>query len=475
MRKVLGIILALILLLAAAGCAEQKEPTSVDEPKEVEQAKETKEEPPKETTEEETDDRILRILTNVVGGKDPEEHELFVKELEKRLGVKVEMLKPASDYDDVLLQNLGSGEKFDIVYTTSKNLPLLVDQGALTDMTDIIANSKVMSDPTVIPKSEFALYEMEGKLYGVPTKYEGGRLAIVRQDWLDEFGIAEPKTLGDWENYWKLCKEQKDAFGLATAGLYDIQPWASAWGLKDGMVVTDGKVSVPYATDEAAPMWDWFNKMYDIGYYESNFETNGTGECRNLIFGDRNGTMAYWDAWVGLFNSTEQERHDKGEFVMKGIKGVAASDGSYLLTRGDSALWAIPANSENVDLAIKFLEFWHSESGYLLGTLGIEGHDYTVENGEYKLTDIGKEHNLDHGSPRVTSTTWKNPFGALPGVEDAQAIISEVATPMYQPLEWSDAKKIVEYWGFKAIKGEVTGAEAVAEMQKELTDAGLIG
>ncbi len=65
---------------------------------------------------------------------------------------------------------------------------------------------------------------------------------------------------------------------------------------------------------------------------------------------------------------------------------------------------------KNVDLAVKFLEFWNSEKGYLLGTIGIEGHDYTVSGAEYTLTDIGTEHNMDHGSPRVQSKTWNIHF-----------------------------------------------------------------
>ncbi len=476
MRRFLPLLLVMLMVLTACSKEEGTQQGTTGEEQDV-QTEQTTGTDDSSVTDDDAmaeDGRTLKILTNVVGGKNPEEHELFVAAIEEALGVDVEMTKPASDYDNVLLQKLGSGEKYDIIYTVSGKIPLLVEQGALMDMTQLIADSPVLSDEQVIPSSEYDLFRMDGKLYGTPSKYEGGRLAIVREDWLREFGIDAPVTLEDWENYWKLCKEEKGAWGIATAGLYDIQPWASAWGLKDAMVLDEGKLTVPYANDEAAAMWDWLNEMYEKGYFEPNYETNGTGEVRSLIFGDMNGTMAYWDAWVGLFNAQESERYEAGTFEMKGYAGVPSEDGEIILTRGDSSLWAIPANAENVDLAVKFLEFWNSEKGYLLGTIGIEGHDYTVSGAEYTLTDIGTEHNMDHGSPRVQSKTWEHPFPPLPGVSEAEVVINAYATPLYQPAQWDDAKKIVEYWGFKAIKGEVSGEEAVSGMQQELKDGGLI-
>ena len=157
-----------------------------------------------------------------------------------------------------------------------------------------------------------------------------------------------------------------------------------------------------------------------------------------------------------------------------GVPGVPGPDGDIILRRGNASLWFIPANAENVDNAVAFLEFWHSEPGYVLGTLGIEGHDYTMEGDEYVLTEIGQSHGCDHGAPRVASTTWENPCGVLPGVTDAEEIIMEHATTEYLPADWTDAQPIVENYAYQAMSGEITGAEAVAAMQEELRSADLI-
>lgn len=417
----------------------------------------------------------LRILTAVTGGKDPAEHELFVKELEQHLGLDIEMVKPDADYNNVLFTSLAGGEQYDLVYGDSSMLATFVEQGAIKDLTDLVAASPVLSDTAVIPAAEWALFDLEGRKWAVPNKFEGGTLPTVRADWLEEWGMADPVTLDDWLAYFRKAKEEKGAYGLSTAGLYDIQGFMSAAGVKAGYVMVDGKRTIPYATPAAAPVYDWFGSLAKEGLLDPAFPTNGSGEFRNLFMTDRVAAVTYWDAWVGLFNNIMATDHPGTTFRAKGVNGVPGPDGKVILRRGNASLWFVPTNAQHVENAIKFLEFWHSEPGYILGTLGIKDVDYTVKaDGTYELTEQGKAHGMDHGAPRVASTTWKNPFGSLPGVDEAQAIIMENASIEYLPSSWTDAQTIIQKYAYPAMLGEITGAEAVAKMDEELRAAGLI-
>ena len=76
------------------------------------------------------------MLTNVVGGKTPDENELFIKEIERLTGIKVEMVKPPADYDQKLMASMSSGEKFDLILLTKNLMDILVDQGVLTELND---------------------------------------------------------------------------------------------------------------------------------------------------------------------------------------------------------------------------------------------------------------------------------------------------------------------------------------------------
>lgn len=425
--------------------------------------------------------QTLRILSGVAGGKTPEEHEMFEKEVERLTGMNVDIEKPSADYDKKLLTAMSNGEKYDLVYLNQQIMDQLVDQGVLTDLTDKVEQSSILGDPEVIPTEDWEMLKYDGKIYSVFNKFEGGTLPIVRQDWMDKLGLKEPKTLDEMYNVLKAFKEQDpdgnkkdDTFGLSVAGLYDIQGFMSAAGLKYKYVIDEnGKRTIPYATDAAVPMYEWFAKLYKEGILDPSFATNDTKKMRDLFLTDRVGMVTYWDVWVGQFNNLMQK--DNPKFEAKGISGIPGPDGKVLLRRGEPSVWGIPVNAEHPDLAMKFLEFWHTEPGNILGTLGIEGHDYKMENGKYELTDIGKEHSSDHGAPIPNNVKFKNPFGELAGVEEARNIVLDSgATVEVGTARWSEAEKIVQNYAFQAMMGKMPAAEAVAKMDQELRAAKLI-
>lgn len=424
----------------------------------------------------------LRILSGVVGGKTPEENVLFEKEVERLTGIKVTIEKPAADYDKKLYAAISAGEKYDLIYMGKGNMDVLVDQGALMPLNDKIKASKILSDPKVIPTKEWDMITYKGgQIFSVFNKSEGGTLPTVRQDWMDKLKLQQPKTLEDFYQVLKAFKEKDpdgngkdDTYGLSTAGLYDIQGFMSAAGVKYKYVIdANGKRSIPYATEAAVPIYEWFAKLYKEGILDPNFATNDSAKMRELFLTNRVGMVTYWDAWVGLFNN--MKKTDDPNFKAKAIAGAVGPDGKIMLRRGDPSVWGIPVNAEHADTAIKFLEFWHSEKGNILSTLGIEGDDYTVKDGKYTLTDEGVKHGMDHGAPFPNNTNFKNPIGTLPGaIEGRQVIFDNNATIENSTKDWPSAEKIVTNYAFQAMMGKLPAADAVKKMNDELKAAKLI-
>jgi putative aldouronate transport system substrate-binding protein len=419
----------------------------------------------------------LRIMVGVVGGKTPEEHELFEKEVERLSGIKVSMEKGNSEK---LMATISSGEKFDILQVSKGDMEILVEQGVLMPITDKIKASNMLSNPNVIPTEEFEMIRnKDGEIYGVFTKFQGGTMPTVRQDWMEKLGLDTPKTLDDFYNVLKAFKEKDpdgngkdDTYGLSTVALYDIQGFMSAAGVKAGYVIDgNGNRTIPYATEAAVPIYEWFAKLHEEGILDPNFATNDSGKMRDAFLTDRVGMITYWDAWVGMFNNLKK---DHATFEAKGIAGAVGPNGDIILRRGDPNVWVIPVNANQPETAIEFMEFWLSDPGLVLGTLGIEGHDYTVKDGKYELTETGTEHNMDHGAPFVYSKTWEHPFGNLPGVTEAQAIIAKYGSLEITTPEWKDAQKIVYDYAVKAMSGKMPAAEAVSKMNEELKAANLI-
>jgi putative aldouronate transport system substrate-binding protein len=426
----------------------------------------------------------LRILSNVVGGKTPEENDLFVKELERLTGADIDFVKPASDYDQKLLADVSAGTAYDLIYMTKPTMDILVDQKVLTPLTDKIKASPVLGDPKVIPPAEWDIIRYgDGQIYSVYQKFEGGTMPIVRQDWMEKLHLQEPKTLDDFYNVLKAFKEQDpdgngkaDTYGLSTSGLYDIQGFMSAAGVKSHYVIdANGKRSIPFATDAAIPVYEWLAKLYKEGILDPNFATNSTSQMRELFLADRVGMITYWDAWVGLLNNTRMTKDPNTTFRAKGIAGATGPDGKIMLRRGDPSVFAIPVNAPDPDAAFKFLEFWNCPAGILLGSLGIEGNDYTVQDGKYTLTKTGQDHGMDHGVPRWYNSYFPRPLPLPPGVVEAQKIILDNnATIEIPTAQWTDANKIINDYAFKAINGQMPVADAVHQMHDELKAKNLI-
>lgn len=425
----------------------------------------------------------LRMLSAVVGGKTPEEDAQFVQEIKRLTNIDVEFVHPTADYDEKLLADISAGVEYDLIYTNKDTMDVLVDQGVLTDLTEQIKGSELLQNPTVIPTAEWDLIRYpEDTFYSVFNKFEGSRMLTVRQDWLDALGIETPSSLDDLYNMMVAFRDndpdgngQADTFGLSTSGIYDIQPFMSAVGVLPGYVEVDGARTIPYATEAAIPVIEWLAKLYAEGLFDPNFATNETADMRNMFLTNRVGAVTYWDTWVGLFNSTAQTEDPATSFVAKGIPVVPGPDGRVIISRGAPSVWTIPVNAPDPETAFTFLEWWNTIPGITLGSLGILDHDYTVSNGEYTLTDVGREHNMDHGNPTPYNTNWVNPIGELPGLKEAQQIAVEygyLATfgPDYQP----NVLPILEEFIIGAILGDVSATDAVAGMQEQLLGQGLI-
>jgi putative aldouronate transport system substrate-binding protein len=425
----------------------------------------------------------LRILSAVVGGKTPEEDELFAQEITRLTGIEIELVHPTADYGEKLLADLAAGVEYDLIYTNKDTMDVLVADGVLTDLTEQINSSAILSNPTVIPTAEWDLIRYENDtFYSVFNKFEGARMLTVRQDWLDQLGLEAPTTLDEVYNVMVAFRDEDPAgngegvtLGLSTAGAYDIQPFMSSAGILPGYVDADGARTIPYATEAAIPVYEWLARLYAEGLYDPNFATAETADMRELFLTDQVGFVTYWDTWVGLFNNFRLTEDPDTTFEAKGIPATTGPDGEIILNRGQPSVWTIPINAPDPETAFLWLEWWNTIPGITLGSLGILDNDYTVTDGVYALTDLGAEHSMDHGNPTPYNENWVNPVGDLPGIAEAQVISVEhgylaVAGPQFAP----EVEPILNEFIIQSILGDISAADAVAGMQEQLLGQDLI-
>lgn len=423
----------------------------------------------------------VRILTGVTGGKTPAGMQAFQDALSKATGLTVTMEQPASDYNNVLMQKLQAGEKYDLIYLDQSMLPSLVQQGAVKDLTADVKKSKTLSDTGNIPQSEWDAIKVNGKIYAGFNKKEVERVVNVNSVVASKAGADASKIEPTLDGYTALFEKEKAyndstakvagfyPLNIALSAMFDLQPWFSSIGLKGGIVEKDGKRTVPWSTDAAAPVWQWLNKLYTQGLLDKDCLTDQTKQLRNKFQSGQTGTVVDWAAWTGLYNVNAGSKYPT-DFKAEPLPGTKKSGGDYMLTRGAASLWSIPVNASNPAGALKVLEYFATPEGGILLSLGAEGYDYTKSGSTYTLTDAGKSAGMDHGAPFPISSKYKNPIGYNPGVDQAVSYL-KYATIEPPSTYTSSYTTIVAKYGAMMVKGDVGVSDGLKQMRAELQQA----
>lgn len=424
----------------------------------------------------------VRILAAVTGGKDDAGMKKFQEALSKATGLDVQIEKPASDYDQVMMQKLQGGEKYDLIYMSASQYMNLVQQGALLDITDRVKNSKILSEN--VDPQEWKDITIDGKVYAGFNKKEIHRVVALNNVQLKAAGVdyksIEPTLEGYYDVFKKLrgSNGEKDyyPFNAVMSESYDLQPWMASLGLKDGVVTDkDGKTYSPYSTDAAAPVWEWFKKLYDEKLMDPASFVDKTKDLRNKMgaSSQKTGVCVDWAMWVGLHNANAAaEKIPEDKFQVVSLPGCKTPDGNYMLVKGDASLFGVPANAPNPDGAVKVLEYFATQEGGELLSVGVEGYDYNKEGDKYVLTDVGEKAGGDHGAPVPIYKDFKNPVGYNPGVDEALSYGKYSTIDQVIP-DMDTYKKTVGKWGIQIITGKISTKDGLAQMRSELVSLGI--
>jgi len=430
----------------------------------------------------------VRALSTVTGGKTDEENKLFEAALKKATGLDIVWEMVRSGYDQVLLQKLGAGEAYDLVYMTQFMMYTLANQGTLADLTDRIAKSKTYQDN--VPAAELEKIALNGKYYAGFNKQEVFPLPNVNKAITDMAGIdvAKLETLADYramlvkvKGYMEGTVGKKPYYPFFTymPDIWDLQPWFSAAGVRRGVFTgSDGKKTAPYLDPRAQQVWEWLAGLYKDGLMDPASFTGKTGDMRAKMWQSQDIVLDVdWAAWTGLYNNNANLAGTYPKTVnVIGLPGVRGPDGKFLLEQGGASLWAIPKNAKNPGGAFAVIEYLATKEGGLLLTAGIEGNDYNMKDGKLALTEEGTKHARDHGAPFPISKNFDSailgpmPFGVLESVAIGRRPDVSVA-PMGYADGALDARAyydVMSKWMTECIMGRRPASEAMKGAADEL-------
>lgn len=328
------------------------------------------------------------------------------QEIMKRTGVKVEIQNPTGDPAEKLSLLLAGKDYPDIVLMDrgSDLVNKYIEAGALValdDYMDQLPNARQMYGD-VLNKTRYK----DGKNYylsnwygydpdpvaGFIMKYSY-MVEIVGQERADS---AEPFTQSEMMDILKQFKEKhpqingKETYGMTMNG--DAKNYFNTlkgmYGMKTYYKDEEGVLHWDVYDPNYIKMLHFVNDLYTEGLLDKEWVVNNNELfTQKLSAGNIMGCFnAYWDPGDANTAIRAGEEGEKGQYVAYKVlgEGIAADETTY---GGRSSLgWdaiAVTNNCKNIDAAMKLIDFCASQEGQDLMLWGIEGEDWTMEDGRY--------------------------------------------------------------------------------------------
>ncbi len=337
-----------------------------------------------------------------------------IQELQNRTGVTI-------DYTEIDFWT--ASEKMNIAIA-SGDYPAIIsnlmysggDTAAVTDevivdLTDLLPeyspNYQYLIDSN---PDEAGIFRSDGRVLAYRSPYDNfvqNQGMVVRKDWLEEQGLSVPET---YDEMFNVLTTFRDAYEDITPlymnaqctinGLvvgYDVASFA-ADGFSSSLpyYVVDGEVRCTLLEDGYKDYLMEMNKWYNEGLFARDFASIQYDPMGGVL-GEMtaNGTVGVWcTSGEGINNIYFPVTCVPNLTLEKGGKDHLTS--TSLLTDSDNTY--VTSCCEDVETAMRFLDYLYSEDGILFYNYGFEGIDYELdENNTPRFTDavVNNEYGVD--------------------------------------------------------------------------------
>jgi len=320
-------------------------------------------------------------------------------------GVNIEFSSAATGSEEALSLMLASNDLPDIILTNLFNQPggvqKYANDGVIQDVTEYIDNyapafKKWLEKDDVVRKMSLS---DDGKNYYFPCiryedKLRSFRGLVIRKDLLDKFGLTEPETIDEWYNVLKTFKDN----GIESPLSYQLETYEplggfiSAYGVIPNFYLDNGEVKYGYLEENMKEALKTLAKWYKEGLIDENIVNAGTNIDANIM-GSKT-AVTYTTSGGGMGKYLKGTNGGDETFDLVGVK-------LPVLNKGDKPQFSssvfpvtydncgfVTSKCENMELAVRFLDFGYTEKGHMLMNFGKEGVSYEMKDGKAIYTDL---------------------------------------------------------------------------------------
>ncbi len=377
-QRLAALSLAVVLLLAACGgnnppATSETTAPAADEFSGLNLVVPARYDPPIEMSSVITVDATVKFL-----GENDIHNNVWTRAYEQLLGIQVsyDWVVDVSMYDQKLGLSVNSGDIPDMFRVTPSQLLLYQEAGLLADLTSVYETEASAITRDVLTQDPVALKAatIDGKLWGIPltdASVANASVLWIRQDWMDELGIAAPTSMDDvLEISRRFTEEDPDGDGVddtiglcASKSLYgaiaNVQgffngyhAYPGIWFERDGQVVY-GSVQPEMRTALLA-----LQEMYASGQLDPEFgvkdvnainETIAQGKC-GMEFG------VWWNPYHPL--NLSQQNDPTAFWSAFAIPSVDSTPAKSQYTTAIGSFLVIRNGYEHPEALIRMVNFW---------------------------------------------------------------------------------------------------------------------
>lgn len=348
----------------------------------------------------------------------------FTKFLEEKTGIHIKFVTAGRDeYEEKLNLLLQSGDYPDVILGGAPNLAKYgVKEGVIIPLDDYLTEKNVPNYLKLVANYDInKTKEADGKIYslgGVNDCYhcQFARRMWVNQKYLKEMGVEIPTTTEEFKNVCKKFLEYKKG-GIAVAGAAQgwhtrMQDWlmgaftfvpskSATLNARDYVVLNDEtkKVETVANSDAYKEGLKYMRDLYKMGaIYDGNFTQ--TSEQLRTLANQEDEPVLFFTAGVNsdIIDPDSNNKLYRNYVPMAPIKGPDGTQIAWTIHNSgfNSGGFCITDKCQNIEAALRWVDFFYSETGDLCSQYGAdEGKDWVLNpkgkiglNGEPALYEV---------------------------------------------------------------------------------------
>lgn len=353
----------------------------------------------------------LSMMNMYYSAEPPKADNEAVKIIEEHTGTKLDITwVPNSAYNDKINATIAAGELPQIMMIASNKGQGIINaarSGMFWEIGPYLKDYPNLSKLNPLVLSNIAV---DGKVYGIfrsrPVAREG---IILRKDWLNAVGLAEPKTIDEFYQVIKAFSTKDpdkngkdDTFGMYEGrGMNGFQTILGWYGGPNLYGIQDNKVVPDFMTKEYVDALKMYKRLYDEKLINQDFAVvPGTKRQEAINQGKAGLIISTMDDVNAGFNDLAKANPNAVLDVVSRINGPKG-ERLMLFNGGYVGTYMFPKTSVKTEADLKqILGFMDKLADKKLQNLfewGIEGKHFKVENGKPARTD-GKAYETDINS-----------------------------------------------------------------------------